>query len=193
MSCTVRSQHFQREQPQWIKFVRGLSRHYSTLATHTVSAAFPQCANGQCYKHRSHPELDKLLCWSVDAADQQNDDSAVVLCLCHMPAFLLLWEDETPLILVGSLQFLPAAVLDLWHLSATRLEETWGCHSSQRVSSWGESCLWCPKEKRKKKKKYKNKRHDLREKACYVQSSVFPNDSTVYGNRYSFCYLPQIA
>lgn len=85
-------------------------------------------ALSQYYKHQPPPKPDKFLCWSwrVDMADQENDGKAVVWCLHHLPASRQLWKDETPLPSMGSLPFLPAAALVLWHSSAAGLEETCG-------------------------------------------------------------------
>lgn len=82
----------------------------------------------QYYKHQPPPKLHKFLCWSwrVDMTDQENDGHAVVWYLHRMPASRQLWKDEIPLTWMGSLPFLPAAVLVLWHSSTTGLEETCG-------------------------------------------------------------------
>lgn len=119
------------------------------------------------YKHQPPPKLDKFLCWSwrVDMTDQEKDGNAVVWCLHRLPASLQLWKDETPLPSMGSLPFLPAAALVLWHSSAAGLEET--CGRFLRESLTERSFVQVSHEKTQ------NQKAPLRrKKACDVQSSV---------------------
>lgn len=121
----------------------------------------------QYYKHQPPPKLDKFLCWSwrVDMTDQENDGNAVVWCLHCTPASRQLWKDEMPLLSMGSLPFLPAAALVLWHSSAAGLEET--CGRFLRESLTERSFVQVSHEKTQNQKAPFG-----RKKACDVQSSV---------------------